>query len=497
MTSVDSSRPRILLTGATGYVGGRLLRVLTERGYNVRCLTRHPENLSHWDAGRIEVVKGDVLEPASLTDAFEGIETAYYLVHSMDAGGSFEDKDRKAAQNFAEAARSAGIKRIVYLGGLAHDEDDLSEHLRSRQEVGEILRASGVTTVEFRASIILGSGSLSFEIIRALTDRLPVMVTPKWVSVKAQPIGIEDVLSYLVAALDLELIESAVFEIGGRDRASYAEIMREYARQRGLKRFMVPVPVLTPRLSSLWLALVTPVYARVGRKLIASIKNESVADTSAARRAFAIEPRGLRESIQRALINEDRDFAETRWSESGYRFGDAEPFGGRQVGSRLVDSRVITLRCSPEEAFRVVEGIGGKRGWYFGNWLWGLRGALDLLVGGPGLRRGRRDANRVRVGEAIDFWRVEAVERPHVLRLRAEMKLPGRAWLQFEVDTHANGGSRLRQTAIFDPVGLAGLAYWYGLFVVHNEIFKRMLVNIGRAAETNATSVSRETTLAP
>jgi uncharacterized protein YbjT (DUF2867 family) len=487
------NNPRILLTGATGYIGGRLLNALVERHYNVRCLARHPQYLAARVNPAVEIVKGDLLDSISLTAALQGIDTAYYLVHSMASGGSFESQDRTAAQNFADAAKQAGLRRIVYLGGLG-EGDDLSAHLRSRQEVGEVLRASGVPTIEFRASIVLGSGSLSFEIIRALTDRLPVMVTPKWVRVKAQPIGIEDVITYLVAALDLPAQESQVFEIGGRDRASYQEIMREYARQRGLKRWMIPVPVLTPRLSSLWLGLVTPVYARVGRKLIASIKNESTADTVAALAAFTIRPIGMREAIQRAGVNEDREFAETRWSESSSSFGEAEPFGGRQFGSRLVDSRAITLSCPADAAFRIIEGIGAKRGWQYGDWLWRLRGFADLLVGGPGLRRGRRVPHRLRVGDALDFWRVEAVERPRLLRLRAEMKLPGRAWLQFEVDSAGPERCTVRQTAMFDPVGLAGLAYWYGLFVIHNQIFHGMLRKIGRLAEvTYRRDVSRET----
>ena len=474
MTEPESAP--ILLTGATGYVGGRLLRLLEERGERVRCLTRRPEAVApHCDT--TTVVAGDVLDVESLRPAMRGVETAYYLVHSMTSATRFEEQDRRGAGNFAAAAREAGVRRIVYLGGLGAGSD-LSSHLTSRQEVGRILADSGVQTIEFRASIVIGSGSLSFEMLRKLVERLPVMITPRWVRTKAQPIAIEDVLDYLVAALDVEVEGSAVFEIGGADQVSYEELMREYARQLGIRRRIIPVPFLTARLSSLWLGLVTPVYARVGRKLIDSLPHETVVRSANADRAFPIEPRGYREAIARALANEDREFAETRWSDAVSSAGPRpKRYGGVRHGKRLVDSRAIRVPVSGEQAFRPIRRIGGATGWYYGNSLWRLRGFVDLLIGGVGVRRGRRDPETPVVGSALDFWRVEAYEPGRLLRLRAEMKLPGRAWLQFEVDENGSG-STIRQTAVFHPTGLLGTAYWYGLFPVHSWIFKGMLNEI-------------------
>jgi uncharacterized protein YbjT (DUF2867 family) len=474
------------LTGATGYIGGRLLGALQDSGRRVRCLARNPASLEWRLREGSEAVKGDLLDAASLTSALEGIEVAYYLVHSMGAPGSFEERDRTAARNFAGAARAAGVRRIVYLGGLGKGED-LSPHLASRQEVGAILRESGAQVIELRASIVVGSGSLSFELIRALVDRLPVMVTPRWVRVQAQPIAVEDVIAYLVEAADIRVEGSRIFEIGGPSAASYGDIMMEYARQRGLRRIMVPVPVLTPRLSSLWLALITPVYARVGRALIDSMRNETLVTNDEAMRVFSVRPRNLQQAIERALAREDREFAETRWSDALSAQGETQAYGGMRFGTRLVDSRRVAVRSTAEQAFQVIEAIGGDTGWYGNDLLWRIRGLLDQLVGGPGLRRGRRDPRFLRVGDTLDFWRVEAVEAPRLLRLRAEMKLPGRAWLQFEVEP-AKDGTQLRQTAIFDPIGVAGLAYWYGLYAVHHLVFGRMIDAIRRRAEQSWTA---------
>jgi len=422
-----------------------------------------------------------VLNRGSLTVALEGAKAAYYLVHSMGARGDFEENDRRAAANFAAAARENGIRRIIYLGGLGDPAQQLSPHLRSRHEVGEILRSSGAQVLEFRASIIIGSGSLSFELIRALVERLPVMICPRWVFTRAQPIAVEDVLDYLLAALDLDEDCSRVFEIGGPDRVSYGDIMREYARQRGLRRLMISVPVLTPHLSSLWLGLVTPVYARVGRKLIEGVRNPTLVKDPSALDAFSIRPRYLRDAIRRALVNEDRECAETRWSDAMSSGGDVPKWGGKRFGSRIVDSRVADVDAPASVAFAPIQRIGGQTGWYYGNWLWRIRGLLDLLVGGVGMRRGRRDPVDLRVGDALDFWRVEAFEPERRLRLAAEMRLPGRAWLEFEVSVR-EGKSRIRQTAIFDPVGLLGLAYWYALYPLHQLVFANMLKGIARAA---------------
>lgn len=471
----------ILLTGGTGYVGGRLLQWLESKGYVVRCMARRPEALSGRLGSNSQVVFGDCFDIASLDSALAGVHTAYYLVHSMGSSGSFEEKDRQAAKNFAEAAQRAGVRRIIYLGGLG--EGELSPHLRSRQEVGAALRAPGVEVIEFRASIVIGSGSLSFEMIRALVERLPVMICPAWVSIAAQPIGIEDLVNYLAEALNLPAAGDRIIEIGGADQVSYRQIMREYARQRRLRRFMISVPMLTPRLSSLWLGLVTPVYARVGRKLIDSIRNPTVVREPSALELFSIKPKGIREMIARAIVNEDCEFAATRWSDALSSRGDPSGWGGVRFGNRIVDSREVTVNATPEVAFRPIRRIGGDTGWYYGDWLWHLRGFVDLLAGGVGIRRGRRDPESVQVGDALDFWRVEGFEDDRRLRLRAEMKLPGRAWLEFEVEP-SGGGALVRQTAIFDPIGLGGLAYWYVLYPVHKLIFGGMLRCIAARAAT-------------
>lgn len=468
----------ILLSGATGYVGGRLLPLLEARGVRVRCLTRHPEALRSRANSRTEIVAGDVTAPATLAPALQDVTTAYYLIHSMGAARHFVEEDRAAAEAFGAAAKAAGVRRIVYLGGLG-GEVELSEHLASRQEVGRVLAASGVPVIEFRASIIIGSGSFSFEMVRALSERLPVMVTPRWVRTPAQPIAIEDVLAYLLAALDAPSDVQGVFEIGGADRTSYLGVMEEYSRQRGLRRLMIPVPFLTPTLSSLWLRLITPLYAPVGRALIEGVRNETVVRDDRALRLFDVKPRGLRDAVRRALENEDRDFAETRWSDT---FAYHAPAAAKTYRTRVIDSRAARVRATGEEAFRPIQRIGGDNGWYFGDSLWRLRGWLDIFVGGPGLRRGRRHPELLRPGDALGFWRVEACEAPRLLRLYAEMKLPGRAWLQFEVADAGEGEVEIRQTAIFDPRGLWGRLYWYGLVPLHGLVFGGMLRGIARRA---------------
>ena len=443
-------KPLILVTGATGYVGGQLLKALLAAGHRVRCLVRRP------GLAGVDVVAGDVLDPASLRTALTGVHTAFYLVHSMGSTGSFEEEDRRAARNFADVARDLGVSRIVYLGGLGESSPTLSPHLRSRQEVGEILRSSGPPVIEFRASVVLGSGSLSFEMIRALVERLPVMIAPRWVAVPAQPIAIRDLIEYLLAALDLPCEGSRIFEIGGADQVSYGGLMLEYARQRGLKRLVLPVPVLTPRLSSLWLGLVTPLYVRVGRKLIDSIRHPTVVTDRSALAEFRVRPVGYREAIAAALQ------------------ADAP-------GSRFVYSLAITVNASPEQAFAPIRRIGGSTGWYYADWLWRLRGVLDVWMGGPGLRPGRRHPDELEVGDTLDCWQVEAFEANSRLRLAARMRLPGRAWLEFRVDADGSK-SVIRQTAVFDPRGLLGRAYWYISWPLHRILFPGMLKQIGRVA---------------
>lgn len=488
MPVMPSSRPsdegpsprRILITGATGYVGGRLRRRLERLGYPVRCMARDPERLARRGSPATERVLGDVLDRDTLPAALAGVDTAYYLIHSMGARRGFEDLDRRAAENFGQAAHRAGVRRIIYLGGLAPDTGELSPHLRSRHEVGRILAESGVPTIELRASIVLGSGSLSFEMIRSLTERLPVMLTPRWVSVQAQPIAVNDLLEYLVESLDLPAA-SRVFEIGGKERASYGDLMQEYARQRGLKRRMLPVPVLTPWLSSLWLGLVTPLYAQVGKKLIDSIMIPTVVQDESAMEVFQVRPCGIPEAIATALRREEEEFAETSWFDA-YSAGDHRISKvGVQYRNRMLDSRSLETDLPPERVFGPIRRIGGESGWYAFDFLWRIRGWLDLLVGGVGIRRGRRDPQNLHVGDALDFWRVEKYEENRLLRLRAEMKVPGRAWLELEVEPTASG-SVLRQTAMFDPEGLFGLLYWYALYPVHGPVFDGMLRGILREA---------------
>jgi uncharacterized protein YbjT (DUF2867 family) len=456
---------RVLVTGATGYVGGRLVRALGRSGRPLRLLTRRPEALLDGAAPAVEVVGGDCLRPETLAPALDGVEAAYYLVHSMESGDAFGERDRRAAFNFGAAARAAGVKRIVYLGGLGDPGDALSEHLRSRQETGDILRASGVPVVELRASIVVGSGSLSFEMIRALVERLPLMVCPRWVRVRTQPIGADDVIAYLLAALDLREGQEGVYEIGGPDVLSYADLMLEYARRRGLRRVLIPVPFLTPRLSSLWLGLVTPLHARVGRELIDGLRNPTLVRSDRALDVFPIRPRPVGEAIASAVAARE---------------------GVRPV-SPLVDVRAVRVSAPPPAAFAPIRRIGGARGWYAADALWRARGLLDRLLGGVGLRRGRLDPEQLRAGDVVDLWRVETYEPDRRLLLAAEMKLPGRAWLQFEVRPVATG-SEIRQTAIFEPAGLAGLAYWYALFPIHAWIFRRMLRAIAARTLTPANS---------
>ncbi len=482
-----SSRARriILVTGATGYVGGRLARALEARGERLRCIARKPEYLRGRVGAATEIVQGDIQDRASLERAMAGVDCAYYLVHSMGLSDAFAREDRAGAVNFAAAARAVGVRRIIYLGGLGDSSVGLSEHLSSRHEVGALLRESGAPVIEFRASIIIGSGSLSFEMVRALAERLPLMITPRWVSNAAQPISIGEVIDYLIGGLDREFDSSRVFEIGGADVVSYGDILREYARQRGLRCVMIRVPVLTPRLSSLWLGLVTPLYARVGRKLIDSITHPTIVREAGAAALFGVRPLSMREAIERALRNEDLEFALTRWSDSVSAAGSELDFGGVRFGNRLVDSRSIRVPVAPAAAFAPIARIGGRTGWYYGEWLWQVRGWLDLLTGGVGMRRGRRDPVHIAVGDTIDCWRVEAFEPDRKLSLRAEMSLPGRAWLDFEVQTEGVG-STIRQTAIFDPIGLGGLVYWYGVWPLHQMVFAGMLRGIARAAVAGA-----------
>ena len=471
----------VLLTGATGYVGGRLLKALEESQYHLRCLVRRPELLRPRVDSKTDVVKADVLDRSSLIPAMDGVKIAFYLVHSMGSAESFEENDRIAAQNFGEIAKEAGVERIIYLGGLGNEKEVLSSHLRSRQEVGYILRASKVPVIEFRASIVIGSGSLSFEMIKSLVERLPVMLIPKWALMSAQPIAIDDLISYLMEALYKTDNANYLFEIGGFDQVSYLEIMRIYAKNINKKVLMIPVPVLTPYLSSLWLGLVTPLYARIGRKLVESIVHSTVVQDDTALRNFKIKPIGVEEAIQRAIKLENKESAASRWYDSTSSSGETNPYKGYRFTEKLVDARTLNINVPPETAFNPIKNIGGEKGWYAWNLLWQLRGLIDLLLGGVGMRRGRSNKDKLIAGEIIDFWRIEKVVPNNFLSLSAEMKLPGRAWLEFEVIGNGSS-STIKQTAIFEPAGIFGKIYWYSLYPLHQLIFAGMLQAIADKA---------------
>ncbi|MEO1990447.1 MAG: SDR family oxidoreductase [Pirellulales bacterium] len=471
----------ILLTGATGYVGRCLLPKLEQQGYRVRCLARRPEKITENKEPSTTIMVGDAANADDLARACHGIDVAFWLVHSMESGVDFERADRLAAEQFGKAAKAAGVDRIIYLGGLGADNDTLSAHLRSRHEVGAILRASGVEVIEFRASIIIGAGSFSFDLVRTLVERLPVMICPSWVATPTQPIAIADIVSYLTAAICLEKNTSQVFEIGGPDKESYGAIMKEYARQRGLTRLMIPVPVLTPRLSSLWLKLVATKYSKVGRKLIDGLKNPTVVEDTRSLDTFRIRPRDLRTAVREAEQNEDQEFANKRWADVADSEELPHRYGGKPEGSRLVDHRHAVVSVSPEKAFTAIECIGGQNGWYACNWLWKLRGLIDRCCGGPGMSRGRRDPKTLVTGDTLDCWHVEFCDPPRRLRLAAEMKIPGRGWLEFEVVPRADDVT-IHQTAVFDPKGLSGLVYWYAIWPLHELVFTKMLAGIVKKA---------------
>jgi uncharacterized protein YbjT (DUF2867 family) len=478
--SLPATTAPILLTGATGYIGGRLLRRLREEGQPVRCLTRRPQVLAQGVPSSTTVVAGDALDPDSLGAALAGVELAFYLVHSMAAGRVFDALDRRAAINFAAAARAAGVRQIVYLGALGSDRH-LSRHLASRQEVGRILRSSGVPTLELRSSIVIGSGSASYEAVRAVVELLPIVIAPRWADTQVQPIAVEDAVDYLLEATRLEQPLNAVVEIGGHDKTTYAGLMREYARQRGLHRTVIPSSLATPRLSRWFLSIATPVYGQIAGTMVDSMRNETTVRSKLADELFETRPRGLHDAIERALRNEDLEYAETRWSDA--LPAEVDRWGGAGIGHRRVFTRSVQVDSSASQAFAPIQRIGGSTGWYYGNWFWLLRGLLDMARGGVGLRRGRRDPRDLRVGDTVDFWRVERFEPGHLLRLRAEMKIPGRLWLQFEV-VRRHQRCQVRQTTIFDAAGSVGLVYWYAFYPLHRRVFAGMLAGIERATRT-------------
>ncbi len=474
---------RCLVTGATGYLGGRLVPRLLADGHQVRCLVRSPEKLRDvpW-AADVEIVRGDVLD--DLDEAMRDIEVVHYLVHSLNSD-DFADADRKAAGNTAAAAERAGVRRIVYLGGLHPAGVPLSPHLASRKEVGEVFLRSGVPAVVLQAAVIIGSGSASFEMLRYLTERLPVMVTPRWVHNRIQPIAVRDVLRYLVGATTLDA--NRTFDIGGPDVLTYLEMMLRYARVAGLpKRRVLPVPVLTPGLSSHWVNLVTPVPGSIAKPLIESLVHEVVCREQDIREVLPGENVGYDKAVELALAKIRDADVETRWSGASVPGAPSEPLPtdpGWSGGSIYTDERERRTNATPDRLWEVVEGIGGERGWYSFPLAWAIRGWLDRLVGGVGLRRGRRDPQRLHVGDALDFWRVEEIERGRLLRLRAEMKVPGKAWLELRVAGGEGDGSTYRQRAVFVPKGLAGHLYWAVVWPFHGVVFGGMVRNIANEAE--------------
>jgi uncharacterized protein YbjT (DUF2867 family) len=479
---------RILVTGATGYIGGRLVPVLLAEGHEVRCFVRDPRRIEGRFAGA-QVVRGDVFDADSLATALRECDAAYYLVHSMSANrGDFTLRDREAARLFGESAARAGVQRIVYLGGLGDDDGvtKLSKHLQSRHEVGNELRAGGVPVTEFRAAIIIGSGSVSFEMLRYLTERLPIMIAPKWARTRCQPIAISDVLRYLVMTLGVCESVGRIVEVGGADVLEYRDMMLRYAAIRNLRRWIIIVPFFSPGLSSHWIHFVTPIPSTIARPLVDGLFNEVVVRDDAARGLFpSIVPIGYDESVRRALDRNATTGPETTWFDAFDVSRLPGEFSGSEEGM-LVDRRERESSASPEALFRVFSSLGGTKGWLYADWLWRARGLLDRLVGGIGMRRGRRSATTLRLGDAVDFWRVEAYRPGQLLRLRAEMKLPGYAWLQFEALPRSGGAACLRQSAFFDPRGAFGFAYWYGLLAAHELIFGNMATRIVREAERSA-----------
>jgi len=473
---------RVLVTGATGYIGGRLVPRLIAAGHTVRVVARDSARL-HGRFAQVEIVEGDLFDAASIRASLENVDIAYYLVHSMTRGrGDFAENDRKAAAIFAAAACDAGVKRIVYLGGLGVEGQALSHHLRSRHETGAVLRSTGVPVTEFRAAMIVGSGSASFEMMRYLTERLPVMIAPKWVDTPCQPISVRDVLAYLVAELDRPSHDNVVFEIGGADVLSYKQMMVAYARIRGLRRKLIVVPFFTPRLSSGWIHLVTPIPGSVARPLVDGLRNKVVVHDDRARRAFPqIVPVGYDLAVHRALDRYSTVGPETTWFDAFDVRALPGNFAGTAQGM-LIDRRLRRTTASARALFAVFTSLGGTRGWLYADGLWELRGVLDRLVGGFGTRRGRRHATDLRVGDAVDFWRVEAFETDRLLRLRAEMRLPGYAWLQFEIIDDL-GATAIRQTAFFDPHGALGYLYWFSVLPFHEVIFGNMARRIAQEAE--------------
>lgn len=474
------------MTGATGYIGGRLVPRLIERGYRVRCLVRSAAKLLSrpWAQSElVQVVEGDVADAQALAHAMSGCEAAYYLVHSMVAArGEYRERDLQLAEHFGQAAAHAGLQRIIYLGGLGESGAGLSDHLASRREVESALAKHGVSVTVLRAAMIIGSGSASFEILRYLVERLPIMITPRWVRTESQPIAVRDVLHYLMASLEAPATAGRTIDIGGPEIKSYSDIIRDMASALGLRRrLLIPVPVLTPRLSSLWIHLVTPLDASIARPLAEGLRNRVVCRNDVAQRLMPHQCLTIRQAIDAAIARERADDVETSWSDAGTMPGDPAWSGG----SEFRDHREAHAQAPVDASWAAVCSIGGERGYFGGTWLWHVRGFMDRCVGGPGLRRGRRSEHDLRVGDALDFWRVTEIVAPHRLVLRAEMRLPGVARLEFDVreGDSGRGSSVIGMTASFRPRGLLGIAYWYAVMPLHGLVFPGMLSGLVKLAE--------------
>ena len=480
--TTDSRRP-IFVSGASGYIGGRLVPRLLDAGYRVRCLARKPQKLEArtWaDRPNVEIVAGDVEDIERLTELLEGCGTAYYLVHSMIAAGTdYAEQDRRLALSFAEAAAAAEVERIIYLGGLGETGEDLSEHLTSRREVETALAATDVPVTVFRAAMIIGSGSASFEILRYLVERLPVMITPRWVRTENQPIAVRNVLHYLIACLQVPETVGRTLDIGGSEILTYRHITQIMAEELGLpRRWVIPVPVLTPRLSSLWIHLVTPLSANIARPLAEGLRNRVVCRDDEAHRLMPQSLLTVREAIHAALGRVAEGEIETSWSDAGVIPGDPDWAGG----TTYVHREETEIDANPARVFKTICRIGGENGWYAADALWQIRGILDRVVGGPGLRRGRRSPDEINYGDALDFWRVTGIEPGQSISLRAEMKVPGVAMLEFELEPR-NGTTHLAQIARFQPRGLLGILYWFAVMPLHGYVFRSMLRGIREAAE--------------
>ena len=478
----DGNPARVLVTGATGYVGGRLVRELLSHNYRVRVLVRDAQRLKDYPwRDDVEVIEGDATDLSALTLALTDIDVAYYMLHALMVKDGFEQLEEELAEKFGQIARSRGVERIIYLGGIASGDDELSPHMSARAKTGEILRASGVPTIELRAGVVIGSGSASFEMLRHLTERLPIMVTPKWLKNRIQPIAIRDVLRFLVGSATIDSAISRDFDIGGPEVFTYMEMMQIYAEVAGLRRrIILPLPVLTPKLASGWVGLVTPVPVTLAKRLVASLKHEVVARNDEIRKLVPDAPGGLtnfRKAVSLALTRIKQLDVETRWSNAQTPETHSEPLPTDPDwagGSLYQDLRRYESDDSVDQVWQRIEAIGGQNGYSTATWAWELRGIMDRMVGGVGLRRGRRDPNHLREGEALDFWRVESIARPQLLRLRAEMKMPGLAWLEFQVSKQANGKTLVTQRALYHPHGLFGHMYWWAVFPMHGIVFPSM-----------------------